>query len=158
MTTASKARSIRRRGSSSAGKKEPSRSLGILSSTSPALSTAAAIGCRCGARCAARSVHRAEPRCAGWLDLDQRLEHQSQPFADDVQVTAGAQCIQQLGQGRLAKGHRGELLGVNPGRNTLSFTRWPSPCYSAEQGLPQSPPLPGTPTISSSTAAYRNVS
>src|SRR5215211_4119850 len=86
------------------------------------------------------------PDVLGGLDLDQRLEHQSQPFADDVQVTAGAQCIQQLGQGRLAKGHRGELLGVNPGRNTLSFTRWPSPCYSAEQGLPQSPPLPGTPT------------
>ena len=23
---------------------------------------------------------------------------------------------------------------MNPGRNTLSFTRWPSPCYSASQG------------------------
>jgi hypothetical protein len=62
------------------------------------------------------------------LDLDQRLEDQRQPFADDVQVTAGTQCIQQLRQGRLAEGHRGELLGVNLGRITLSFTRWPSPC------------------------------
>jgi len=26
----------------------------------------------------------------GGLDLDQRLEDQGQPFADDVQVTAGA--------------------------------------------------------------------
>jgi hypothetical protein len=37
MTTASSARSMRRRGSNGAGKKEPSRSLGIRSSTSPAL-------------------------------------------------------------------------------------------------------------------------
>ena len=82
----------------------------------------------------------------GGLGVDQRLEHQGEPFADDVQVAASAQCIKQLGQGRLAEGHRGELLGVHLGRNTLSFTRWPSPCYSARQGLPQSPPLPGTPT------------
>ena len=64
----------------------------------------------------------------GGLGIDQRLEHQREPLADDVQVTASTQCIQQLGQGRLAEGHRGELLGVNPGRITLSFTRWPSPC------------------------------
>jgi hypothetical protein len=64
----------------------------------------------------------------GGLGVDQGLEHQREPFADDVQVTADVQCIQQVGQGRLAEGHRGELLGVNPGRNTLSFTRWPSPC------------------------------
>jgi hypothetical protein len=30
----------------------------------------------------------------GGLGIDQRLEHQGEPFADDVQVTAGAQCIQ----------------------------------------------------------------
>src|SRR5918999_675372 len=84
----------------------------------------------------------------GGLDVDQRLEHQGEPFADDARVPAGTQCIQQLGQGRLVEGHRGELLGVNPGRNTLSFTRWPSPCYSPEQGLPQSPPPDGTPTFS----------
>jgi hypothetical protein len=37
ITTASSARSMQRRGSSSAGKNEPSRSLGMRSSTSPAL-------------------------------------------------------------------------------------------------------------------------
>jgi hypothetical protein len=30
----------------------------------------------------------------------------------------------------------GGLLGVHLGRDTLSFMRWPSPCYSASQGLP----------------------
>jgi hypothetical protein len=61
----------------------------------------------------------------GGLGTDQCLEHQREPLADAVQVTAGAQCIQQLRQGRLAEGHRGELLGVHLGRITLSFTRWP---------------------------------
>jgi len=61
----------------------------------------------------------------GGLGLDQRLQPQGQRLADDVQVAAGTQCIQQLGQGRLAEGHRGGLLGVNLGRITLSFTRWP---------------------------------
>jgi hypothetical protein len=37
ITTASNARSMRRRGSNSAGKNEPSRSLGMGNSTSPAL-------------------------------------------------------------------------------------------------------------------------
>src|SRR4029450_5014405 len=55
-------------------------------------------------------------------------------LADDVQVTASTQRIQQISNGRLVQGHRGELLGVNLGRITLSFTRWPSPCYSASQG------------------------
>jgi hypothetical protein len=85
----------------------------------------------------------------GGLGIDQRLQHQSEPFADDVQVTASAQCIQQLGQGRLAEGHRGELLGVNLGRITLSFTRWPlALLLSRARTTPQSPPLPGTPTHS----------
>jgi hypothetical protein len=83
----------------------------------------------------------------GGLDLDQRLEHQGEPLADDVQVTASAQCIQQLGQGRLVQGHRGELLGVNLGRITLSFTRWPlALLLSKPRTSPQSPPPPGTPT------------
>jgi hypothetical protein len=70
----------------------------------------------------------------GGFGLDQRLEHQRQAFTDHIKIAASAQCIQQLRQGRLIEGHRGELLGVNPGRNTLSFTRWPSPCYSAGKG------------------------
>jgi hypothetical protein len=70
----------------------------------------------------------------GGLGVDQGLQDHGQPLTDHVKITAGAQRIQQLGQGRLAEGHRGELLGVNLGGNTLSFTRWPSPCYSAGQG------------------------
>ena len=94
-------------------------------------------------------VHGGGPQISSMLDrlgIDQRLEHQGQPFADDVQVTASAQCIQQLGQGRLAEGHRGELLGVHPGRNTLSFTRWPLALLIRRWACPQSPPPPGTPT------------
>jgi hypothetical protein len=64
----------------------------------------------------------------GGLGVDQCLQHQGERLADEVEVTAGAQCIKQVGQGRLAQGHRGELLGVNLGRTTPSFTRWPSPC------------------------------
>jgi hypothetical protein len=41
------------------------------------------------------------------------LEHQREGFPDDIQVAAGAQCIQQLRQGPLIEGHRGDLLGVN---------------------------------------------
>src|SRR4030095_13820015 len=70
----------------------------------------------------------------GGLGVDQGLQHQGQALADDVQVTAGTQRIHQISNGRLVQGHRGELLGVNLGRITLSFTRWPSPCYSASQG------------------------
>ena len=39
----------------------------------------------------------------GGLGLDQRLQHQRERFADDVQVTAGAQCIEQLGQADLLR-------------------------------------------------------
>jgi hypothetical protein len=46
----------------------------------------------------------------GGLGLDQRLQHQGERFADEVEVTAGAQCIEQLGQGRLAEGHRATPL------------------------------------------------
>jgi hypothetical protein len=46
----------------------------------------------------------------GSLGLDQRLEHQGQRLTDDVQITAGAQCIKQVGQGRLAEGHRADSL------------------------------------------------
>jgi len=61
----------------------------------------------------------------GGLGVDQRLEHQGEPFPNDIQVAAGAQCIQQLRQGRLIQGHRGELLGVNLGRNTLRVSVMP---------------------------------
>jgi hypothetical protein len=64
----------------------------------------------------------------GGLGVDQRLQDQRERLADEVEVTAGAQRIQQISNGRLVQGHRGGLLGVNLGRITLSFTRWPSPC------------------------------
>jgi hypothetical protein len=64
----------------------------------------------------------------GGLGVDQRLQDHDKTFADDVQATAGAQRVQQISNGRLVKGHRGGLLGVHLGGNTLSFTRWPSPC------------------------------
>ena len=50
----------------------------------------------------------------GRLGVDQRLQHQSKTLADEVEVTAGAQCIKQLGQGRLAEGHRGESPWCEP--------------------------------------------
>jgi hypothetical protein len=46
----------------------------------------------------------------GGLGIDQRLQDQRERLADNIEVAAGRQCIQQLGQGRLAEGHRGELL------------------------------------------------
>ena len=46
----------------------------------------------------------------GGLGVDQGLQHQGQTLADDVQVTAGTQYIQQVGQGRLAEGHRADSL------------------------------------------------
>jgi hypothetical protein len=64
----------------------------------------------------------------GRFGVDQCLQDHGQPLADDVEITAGAQRVQQISNGRLVQGHRGGLLGVNLGGNTLSFTRWPSPC------------------------------
>src|SRR4029450_6326118 len=82
----------------------------------------------------------------GGFGVDQCLQDQSERLADDVEVPTGAQCIQQVGQGRLAEGHRGGLLGVNLGRITLSFTRWPLALLIGRWTCSQSPPLPGTPT------------
>jgi hypothetical protein len=46
----------------------------------------------------------------GGLGIDQCLQDQRQRLTDNIEVAAGMQCIQQVGQGRLAAGHRGELL------------------------------------------------
>jgi hypothetical protein len=92
----------------------------------------------------------------GSLGLDQRLQHQGEALADDVEVTAGTQRIQQISNGRLVQGHRGELLGVNLGGNTLSFTRWPlALLVSRARACPQSPPLPGTLTAAVLRRAQR---
>jgi len=44
---------------------------------------------------------RAGADVLGGLGVDQRPQHQREPLADDIQVTTGTQCIQQLRQGRL---------------------------------------------------------
>ena len=44
------------------------------------------------------------------FQLDQRLQHQLHRLAHEVDVAAGAQRVEQLGQGRLVEGHRGVLL------------------------------------------------
>jgi hypothetical protein len=44
----------------------------------------------------------------GGLGVDQGLQHQRQRLADNIQATASAQRHQQVGHGRLVKGHRGE--------------------------------------------------
>ena len=100
ITTANRARSIRRRGSSSAGTNEPSRRLGMRSSTSPAWVDSSRPRCRCDGGALLAALIGTSADVLGGLGIDQRLEHQGEPFADAVQVTAGAQCIQQLGQGR----------------------------------------------------------
>src|SRR5512132_1668550 len=111
MTIANKARSMRRRGSSRAGKNEPSRSFGMRSSTSPALVDsrrgpgAVAMG---GAGVGALIGSGAD--VLGGLGVDQGLQHQGQALADDVQVTAGAQRPQQISNGRLVQGHRADSL------------------------------------------------
>src|SRR3989442_155195 len=107
MTTAHRARSIRRRGSSNAGKNEPERSLGMRSSTSPALvdssrpPAAIAVGRALVAPLVASGANR-----LGGLELDELLEHERHRLAQDVLAAAGADRVEQLGQGRLWQGHR----------------------------------------------------
>jgi hypothetical protein len=59
-------------------------------------------------------------------------QDQRQHLTDDVKATTSVQRHQQVGHGRLVKGHRGDLLGVHLGRDTLSFTRWPLPAGRPE--------------------------
>jgi hypothetical protein len=46
----------------------------------------------------------------GRFELDQLLQHELHRVAHEVDVAARAQRVEQLGQGRLVKGHRGVLL------------------------------------------------
>jgi hypothetical protein len=50
----------------------------------------------------------------GDFGFDERLEHQREPFTDDVQVVAGAQCIQQLGQGCEGSRRKADRLLIRP--------------------------------------------
>src|SRR5436305_12090769 len=57
----------------------------------------------------------------GQLGLDQGLEHQLHAAANDVDVAASVQCVEQLGQVRLIEGHRCFSF-VIPARNTSKIT------------------------------------
>jgi hypothetical protein len=61
----------------------------------------------------------------GCFGIDEGLEDHLHALADQVDVTAGAQRVEQLGQVKLVEGHRVDLL-VFLGRFTQRFTRWPT--------------------------------
>ena len=113
---------MRRRGSRMDGKKLPLRSLGMASSTSPAL----VVSTR--GRCPLRSLERSGPLIAlgpddgGQLDLDQLLADQGGGFFDEVETLTRLECIEQFGQDRLIQGHRCVLLLVGSARNTPRIT------------------------------------
>ena len=41
------------------------------------------------------------------FQVDERLQHELHRFAEHIHVAAGAQRVEQIGQGRLVEGHRG---------------------------------------------------
>ena len=95
MTTAYRAWSIRRRGSRIEGKKLPLRSLGMASSTSPALVESTR------GRCPLRSLLRElGPLIAvgsdlgGEFDLDQLLADQGGCLFDEVEAFSGSECLE----------------------------------------------------------------
>ena len=91
MTTANRARSIRRRRSRMEGKKLPWRSLGIFRSTSPALveSSRSRVPLRWVVR-VLRPLEALGADLGGGLGVDQGLEHELHAPAHDVDVAAGA--------------------------------------------------------------------
>ena len=93
---------MRRRGSSRAGKNEPSRSLGMCSFTSPALverSTGAAAVAVGRAFLGALVAAGADDLLG--LELDELLEDQGHGVAEGVLAATRTDGIEQLGQGRL---------------------------------------------------------
>ena len=46
----------------------------------------------------------------GRLQVDQRLQHELHGFTHDVEVSAGAERVEEFGKGRLVEGDRGLLL------------------------------------------------
>ena len=98
---------MRRRGSRMQGKNEPLRSLGILQLDVAGLggqqlgAGAVAFGdTLLGALVALGADH------ARGFELDELLEHGADRLADHVDTIAGAERLEQLGQGRLGQGHR----------------------------------------------------
>src|SRR5262249_31223095 len=57
----------------------------------------------------------------GCFEFDQRLEHQLHAPAHDIEIATRAERVEQLGQVRLAEGHRRVLLR-EPGKVTPSIT------------------------------------
>jgi len=102
MTTAQRARSIRRRGSRSAGKNEPVRSsedaqldVARLGRQKPAAAAVAV-----GRALVAPLVPAGADRLVG-LELDELLEDEGHRVAHDVGAATGADGVEQFGQGRL---------------------------------------------------------
>jgi len=76
----------------------------------------------------------------GGFGLDQRLEHQRQAFTENIKIAAGAQCIQQLRQGRLIEGHRGESPWCEPWQeHTELHAMAPYLATRLARGLPSNP-------------------
>ena len=76
----------------------------------------------------------------GRLRLDQRLEHHLDALADQVDVAAGANHLEQLGQVIMGQGHRVVSFACPLVWITLRITRWPT--YLVD---PSVTPLEGTP-------------
>ena len=78
----------------------------------------------------------------GGLGFDQLLAHQADGFADQVDDFAALQCIGQLGQDRLIKGHRWSPPCAFGKEHTEDHTGGPTWWWTRRS--PQSPPLDGT--------------
>lgn len=65
------------------------------------------------------------------------MQHQLQPRADKVEVATGAQCVQQLGEGRLIEDHRVLLA------STRDVNAEVHPVALSAHQLPEIPPLEG---------------
>ena len=107
MITACNAWSMRRRRSSSDGKNDPARSLGICTSMSPAV-VDTVLG-RCPLRCVPRSLGALVAAGAdrlGGFGLDQRLQPGADQLGEHRPGIGGLQRIELGEQGRMILGHR----------------------------------------------------
>ena len=107
MITACNARSMRRRRSSSDGKNDPARSLGICTSISPAVVDT--VLSRCPLRCVPRPVGALVAAGAdglGGFGLDQRLHPGADQLGEHRPGIGGLERIELSEQGRMILGHR----------------------------------------------------
>ena len=139
MTTANRARSMRRRRSRIEGKKLPWRSFGMASSTSPALVVSSRD--RCPLRWFVRvlaSLMRAAPMPRSPPASIRAWRTYSTALADLVDVAAGAERVEQLIGVKLFMGHRGDLLcrallGTRRGSLRWSATWWTRSTYTTSR-------------------------